>query len=88
MDFGLIRKSGLRQHEFATLCGVSRTTVNLWVTGKMKPHRLLQDTVNRVMVAIAKGVEDKRLPTKSSTITPRMVVVEILEELASEATVS
>lgn len=88
MDFGLIRKSGLRQHEFATLCGVSRTTVNLWVTGKMNPHRLLQDRVNNVLAAIEKGVEDKRLPTKSSTVTPRMVVAEILAAQPAEATVS
>ena len=88
MDFELIRKSGLRQHEFASLCGVSRTTVNLWVTGKMNPNRFVRDRVISVLAAITKGIEDKRLPTKSSTVAPHKVVVEILEARPTEDIVS
>lgn len=78
MDFDLIQQSGMRQNAFAQLCGVSRTTVNLWVVGKMNPHRLLRDRVEAVLNAIKTGIEDKRLPTKSKTNPPEAVVSEIM----------
>jgi len=62
MDFTVVSKAGLTQREFATLCGVSRVTVNLWVKGKMRPCRFIapfvQDTLDAINHAMSKG----RLP--------------------------
>lgn len=65
MDFTIIKTCGLTQKEFAVLCGVSRTTTNLWVTGKMKPHRYIQDRVAAIVAALGLAHSDAQLPIDS-----------------------
>lgn len=88
MDFELISKAGLKQKEFADLLGVTRTTVNLWVTGKMKPHRLLRTNVERALAALTKGIDSNQLPTHSKTNPSIKVVSELLAAQPAENTVS
>lgn len=68
MDFGLIEKAGLTQAEFAQMCGgVSRTTVSLWVTGKFRPHRFIEDMVAEKLTALGAAIERGLLPLKPGT---------------------
>lgn len=62
IDFSILEKAGISQAEFADLCGVSRVTVNLWVKGKMQPHRYLRHTVARVTEDIQVALDAGRLP--------------------------
>jgi len=62
MDFEVVKKAGLRQTEFAKLCGVSRVTANSWLRGKMKPHRLLQLSVAKRLDLIAEALIVGDLP--------------------------
>lgn len=64
MDFSIIRRAGLTQGEFGTLCGVSRVTANLWATGKMNPNKYIVDHVAAVIAAINKGLTGGKLPIK------------------------
>lgn len=66
MDFSLLARADVRQHEFADLCGVTRVTVNLWVQGKMAPHRFIKDNIETVMAGLAAAVESARLPLPPS----------------------
>ena len=61
-DFTIVARAGLTQKEFATLTGVSRATVNMWVRGKMKPHRYLKTKAARVVSALEKAIVDATLP--------------------------
>lgn len=62
MDFEIIKRAGLTQKEFAQLCGVSRATVNLWVTGRFRPTRYITAKVQRVIDALATAVATEQLP--------------------------
>lgn len=63
MEFKIIEKAGLTQREFGDICSVSRTTVNLWVNGRMKPHRYIQSRVKEKLEQVARAVENGKLPT-------------------------
>ncbi|HQT19125.1 MAG TPA: helix-turn-helix transcriptional regulator [Thiobacillus sp.] len=82
MDFTIIKAAGLTQQEFANLCEVSRTTVNLWTSGKMQPHRFICKNVERVLAVIAKAVEEQKLPPEST----RPNAYQVAQELLSQAT--
>lgn len=62
MDFSLIAAASLTQREFSELCGVSRVTTNLWVTGKMRPHRYIQANIASVLDAIKAALDANELP--------------------------
>lgn len=62
MDYSLIEKAGMTQAEFAELVGVTRTTVNHWVRGKMNPNRYLKAHVSSIMEGIAAAVTAGELP--------------------------
>lgn len=62
MDFSMISRSGLTQREFGALCGVGRVTVNLWIAGKMGPHRYIRDTVERALSMVSAALDDSKLP--------------------------
>lgn len=64
IDFSAIHQAGLTQSEFASLCEVSRITVNLWVNGKMQPHRYNRDHVAMCILAIGQALDEQRLPLK------------------------
>lgn len=63
--FSIIEEAGLSQGEFAALCQVTRCTVNLWVNGKMKPHRYLLPQIETVSARLRKAVEAGALPLKA-----------------------
>lgn len=75
MDFGLIARAGLTQKEFAELCDVSRTTVNLWVTGKMNPHRFVRENIERNLAQLAQCVDEGKLPLPNSKKLDRIAAV-------------
>ena len=75
MDFELIARAGLTQKEFAELCDVSHTTVNLWVTGKMRPHRFVRDNVERRLAQLAECVDAGTLPLPNSKKLDRITAV-------------
>lgn len=62
LDFSIIKKSGLTQVEFASLCKVTRTTTNLWVAGKTQPHRYIRPIVQRVISLLGDAVDQDLLP--------------------------
>lgn len=62
MDFTLIHRADVRQHEFAELCGVSRVTVNLWVQGKMMPHRFIRTNIEAALDSVAAALQSAQLP--------------------------
>jgi transcriptional regulator with XRE-family HTH domain len=62
MEFEIVGKAGLTQSEFAKLCGVSRVTANLWLNGKMKPHRLLTLAVAKRLDLLQEAVTSGDLP--------------------------
>ena len=45
MDYGILKKAGVGQKEFAELVGVSRITINNWVTGRNNPSKHLAQKV-------------------------------------------
>ena len=66
MDFSLIHRADVRQHEFADLCGVTRVTVNLWVQGKMMPHRFIRAHIETALDGVAAALESAQLPLPPS----------------------
>ena len=61
-DFTIVARAGLTQKEFAALTGVSRATANLWVRGKMNPHRYIKSKAARVVSTLEKAILDATLP--------------------------
>jgi transcriptional regulator with XRE-family HTH domain len=84
MDFTLIRAAGLTQKEFASLCEVTRTTVNLWLAGKMQPHKFICKRVERVLGVIERAVEENKLPPKGAHTTAYQVAQELLSQATDD----
>ncbi len=74
LDFSAIHRAGLTQSEFADLCKVSRITVNLWVKGKMQPHRYNRDHVAMCIMATADAIKSRKLPLPSGLEGDRRIV--------------
>ena len=86
MDFGRIEKAGRTQAEFAQLSGgVSRTTVSLWVTGKFRPHRFIEDKVAEKLAVISAALERGLLPLKPNTPTSKRA--QLIERALADASV-
>jgi transcriptional regulator with XRE-family HTH domain len=66
IDFTIIARAGLTQKEFAVLSGVSRVTANLWVMGKMNPHRYIKARTAKVVSTLETAVETGALPLPDS----------------------
>lgn len=66
-NFRPIKSAELTQGEFASLVGVTRTTANLWVVGKMNPNRYIRDHVAAVLAAITQAIENDQLPLPANT---------------------
>lgn len=84
MNFDIIAKAKITQKDFADICGVSRITVNLWVGGKMQPHRFLQPKVEAALAALEQAVSSGKLPTKSATYTAKQVLKDNLAKVLAE----
>ena len=87
VDFSAVRDSGLSQAEIARVLGVSRVTVNLWLNGKMNPHRYnahnVELAVNSLTAAIKSGLIPKR--TKGRSLNAEQIRAAI-QQVQSEAT--
>ena len=62
LDFTIVTRAGLTQKEFALLSGVSRVTANLWVRGKMSPHRFIRARTAKVISTLEEAVAAGALP--------------------------
>ena len=71
MNFKIALDAGLSQSELANVLGVTRTTVNLWLNGKMKPHRYNEDHVRQRMDLLIEAIRSKMIPPKSTRRKPR-----------------
>jgi transcriptional regulator with XRE-family HTH domain len=71
LDFMTAQSAGLTQTEIAKVLGVSRVTINLWVNGKMKPHRYHRDSVVEKMALLNAAIEQNLLPKTTSSRKPR-----------------
>ena len=71
MEFKIALDAGLTQSELAHVFGVTRTTVNLWVNGKMKPHRYNVDNVRQRMELLQTAISKKLIPPRVGKRTPR-----------------
>ena len=78
MDFNLMAKAGLTQREFAELADVSRATTNMWVTGKMKPHRFIESHVSALLANIQKKMEAGELPLAQRGHAARITALQAL----------
>jgi len=61
LDFSIIKQSGVSQHDFALLAGVSRVTVNLWVGGA-EPSRFLREKLADLLSAMKAATDHGKLP--------------------------
>jgi transcriptional regulator with XRE-family HTH domain len=62
MKFGLIARAGISQSLFASMCGVSRATVNSWVRGRAVPHSLHVGRVDGVLTSVENALGSGGLP--------------------------
>lgn len=71
-----VADAGLTQTELAKVLGVSRVTVNLWINGKMKPHRYNAAHVARRLELLQQAVEADLIPKPSPKRKPRHEAIE------------
>lgn len=62
MNFAPLINSGLTQGEFAAWVGVSRPTVNIWVSRRAKPSHLVRDKVLQRLEALQWALDKNMLP--------------------------
>jgi DNA-binding XRE family transcriptional regulator len=67
MDFTIIRRAGITQGQFAELVGVTRATVNTWVSGEFRPNAKQRRHVIRAIKLLETAVEEARLPLPADT---------------------
>jgi len=60
------KASGLRQHELAALCGVTRVTVSHWMTGRFMPGEDAAPRVKQVVDRLTEAINDGKLPLPKS----------------------
>ena len=84
-------KSELKQHELASVLGVTRMTVNNWICGRRTIHPMLKLRVIRVAMAINKAIEISELPYVGELTGParlkriRRIVATNLTKLPTQA---
>lgn len=71
MDMSAAAELGLTQTELAQALGVSRVTVNLWLNGKMKPHRYHAENIHRRLGLLQEAMRRKMIPKASPQRKPR-----------------
>ena len=62
MKFSVITKAGLSQQQFADIVGVSRITVNTWVSGRHKPAPHLRERVKAALAHLTEAIKAGHLP--------------------------
>lgn len=69
MNFGLIKEAGLVQGEFADLLGVSRATVNTWVsTGRVS--KFIRPVAKTYLDWLQECIKDEVLPQELEGLPP------------------
>ena len=86
VEFQTALAAGLSQTEIAKVLGVSRVTLNLWLNGKMKPHRYHKHVVDARIALLNKAVEQNLIPKQDKKRKPRHDAISaVLEQLANPA---
>ena len=78
LDFSFAKTAKLTQTELAAALGVSRVTVNLWIKGKSKPHRLHAGDIKRRLTILRELVESGKLPVGKTARSAALI-----EEIAN-----
>lgn len=87
MDLNMAAESGLTQTELAKVLGVSRVTVNLWLNGKMKPHRYNAHNVQRRLEFLQEVIKRGLIPRANPRRQPRHEAIEAaMAQVEQEAT--
>jgi hypothetical protein len=66
MDLSIVEKAGIGASHFARLCGVSRVSAYMWLTGRYGPRGLYRKQVEEMVRRIQSAVDDHRLPLPPS----------------------
>lgn len=82
LDFSFAKSANLTQAELAAALGVSRVTVNLWIKGKSKPHRLHAGEIKKRLALLKAAVESGTLPSSKASRS-----VALIEDLANASNV-
>lgn len=85
MDFSTIARSGMTQGEFAQLVGVSRPTANMWVTGKMHPHRYTNAKIALVLEHLQSAIKHGALPLEKGVADRVARVGDAVRDAAARA---
>lgn len=75
MDLSAAAESGLTQTELAQVLGVSRVTINLWLNGKMKPHRYNAENVKRRLELLQEAMRRNLIPKPNPQRKPRHAAI-------------
>lgn len=87
--FAPVKKAKLTNGEFAALADVSRVTVSMWINGKMHPHKLHANKIDKLVSAISRAVEAGEFPLSAKLTRPqrareiRRIVLTHLKEKAA-----
>jgi transcriptional regulator with XRE-family HTH domain len=65
------KASGLTQSELATLCGVTRVTVNHWFTGRFNPSESIASRVDEIKNKLEASLKSGKLPLPRSVSKAR-----------------
>lgn len=82
LDFSILRIAKVSQGEFAQVANVSRVTVNNWVHARLGVHSARQPRIEKLLNALHKAVELKKLPLSDvphdrRLLSIKQVVVEV-----------
>lgn len=61
-DFTVVARAGLTQAEFAMIAGVSRVSANMWIRGKITPHKYSETKIESILVQLENAIKHKLLP--------------------------
>jgi DNA-binding XRE family transcriptional regulator len=81
MDFTAVNAFGLTQSELAKVLGVSRVTVNLWMNGKMNPHRLHAETVHKKLNQLKLAIELNLIPHASRGVSRHKAIATAIKQI-------
>lgn len=79
-DLSAPLKAGLTQTELAEVLGVSRVTLNLWLHGKMNPHRLHRDTVVERLAHLQRAIDQNLIPKKIRRASRMSALLQAVEQ--------
>lgn len=75
IDFSPVKQAGIATSNFAKVCGVSRLTATLWLTGKSQPRGLYRVQAARRVAAIRAALERGDLPIAPMPPAQRLTAI-------------